>query len=39
MAKFSKPANVAFVSAKTAEISADLQKVKQKDFKSPPNHM
>lgn len=39
MAKHQKPQNLQTFATKSIEISQALQKVKQKDFKSPPNHM
>lgn len=39
MAKFKQPADGAFLAAKNNEIVAAASLVKQKDFKSPPNHM
>jgi hypothetical protein len=36
---FKKPSDFAFMMAPAAPIGEDMQKVKQKDFKSPPNHM
>lgn len=39
MAKFKQPQDMAFVVAKNNEIVSAASLVKQKDFKSPPNHM
>lgn len=39
MAKHQKPSNLQGFVTKNVEIAQALQKVKQKDFKSPPNHM
>jgi hypothetical protein len=37
--KHKKPANFAWISAKVGEANSAFSLVKQKDFKSPPNHM
>ena len=39
MAKFKQPQDMSFVVAKNNEIVSAALLVKQKDFKSPPNHM
>lgn len=39
MSKFAQPADFSFLCAKMNEYSAAAALVKQKDFKSPPNHM
>jgi len=39
MAKFQQPADGAFMASKNNEMVNAASLVKQKDFKSPPNHM
>lgn len=39
MAKFAQPADFSFLTAKNVEVINAASLVKQKDFKSPPNHM
>jgi hypothetical protein len=36
---FKKPADLAFLVKPATPVGEDILKVKQKDFKSPPNHM
>jgi len=39
MAKFQKPENFGWLTAKCAETFAAADLVKKKDFKAPPNHI
>ena len=39
MAKFKKPANIQFIKEPFKTLQADMQNVKDKDFKAPPNHI
>ena len=39
MAKFKKPADITWLGAPYGPIGADLQQVKDRDFKAPPNHI
>lgn len=39
MDKFKQPAEFGWLFAQNGVIGEDVGKVKQKDFKSPPNHM
>ena len=39
MAKFKKPANIQFIKEPFKAFQADMQNVKDKDFKAPPNHI
>lgn len=39
MAKFRKPQDMAFLQAPYVPLAQDLQLVKDRDFKAPPNHI
>jgi len=39
MAKFKKPDDISFLSKLNAETYTQLDEVKRKDFKAPPNHI